>query len=225
MPKFVPRQRKQKHRQKEAANTSVDSNAAEVLPISKEQKEAKRQKLREELRAQHPKISAKKQKRLDKYIENKLKKEENVELLKKLENSTVDTSSFAKYSEIGKRKRHDEVDTIAASTQTTGANDRALDVELSGDETDDSLPPLGTTSTNFTTQVVTEQPVENVVVGSGLKRPLELGADGFPVLKKRKRAPKLKSKATKIQDIPWEGFDEDESEDGSSPDDEMVNKI
>jgi ATP-dependent RNA helicase DHX37/DHR1 len=68
MPKFVPRQRKQKHRQREAANTPVDSNAAEVLPISKEQKEAKRQKLREELRAQHTKISAKKQKRLDKYI-------------------------------------------------------------------------------------------------------------------------------------------------------------
>lgn len=68
MPKFVPRQRKQKHRQKEAADAAVDSNAAEVLPVSKEQKEAKRQKLREELRAQHTKISAKKQKRLDKYI-------------------------------------------------------------------------------------------------------------------------------------------------------------
>lgn len=68
MPKFVPRQRKQKHRQKEAADAAVDSNAAEVLPISKEQKEAKRQKLREELRAQHTKIPAKKQKRLDKYI-------------------------------------------------------------------------------------------------------------------------------------------------------------
>jgi ATP-dependent RNA helicase DHX37/DHR1 len=67
MPKFVPRQRKQKHRQQQASN-AVDSNAAEIAPLSKDEKEARKQKLRDELKAQHPKISAKKQKRLDKYI-------------------------------------------------------------------------------------------------------------------------------------------------------------
>ncbi|KAE8349323.1 P-loop containing nucleoside triphosphate hydrolase protein [Aspergillus coremiiformis] len=215
MPKFVPRQRKQKHRQKEAANTAVDSNAAEILPISKKDKEAKRQKLREELRAQHTKISGKKQKRLDKYIENKLKKEENVELLKKLETSTIDTSNFESSREIGKRKRLDEDGSIVAPTYT---HDRAPDAELSGDETDDSLPPFGTTSTIHKAQEPKEKPAENIAVGSGLKRPLELGADGFPVLKKRKRAPKLKSKAIKVQELPWDGFDSGEDENKSEND-------
>jgi ATP-dependent RNA helicase DHX37/DHR1 len=68
MPKFVPRQRKQKHRQNNSNDAAVDTNAAEILPISKSEREARKQKLREELRAQHTKISAKKQKRLDKYI-------------------------------------------------------------------------------------------------------------------------------------------------------------
>lgn len=68
MPKFVPRQRKQKHRQQQNADAATDSNAAEIKPLPKNEKEARKQKLRDELKAQHPKISAKKQKRLDKYI-------------------------------------------------------------------------------------------------------------------------------------------------------------
>ena len=68
MPKFVPRQRKQKHRQREATNAPVDTNVAELAPVSKSEKDAKRQQLKEELRAQHAQISSKKQKRLDKYI-------------------------------------------------------------------------------------------------------------------------------------------------------------
>lgn len=68
MPKFVPRQRKQKHKQREATTAPVDTNVAELAPVSKDEKEAKRQKLKEELRAQHAQVSSKKQKRLDKYI-------------------------------------------------------------------------------------------------------------------------------------------------------------
>ena len=69
MPKFVPRQRKQKHRRREEANApAADTNFTEVSASSKNDKEARREKLREDLRSQHPKVSAKKQKRLDKYI-------------------------------------------------------------------------------------------------------------------------------------------------------------
>lgn len=69
MPKFVPRQRKQKHRRREEANAPpTDTNFAEVSTSSKNDKEERREKLRDELRSQHPKVSAKKQKRLDKYI-------------------------------------------------------------------------------------------------------------------------------------------------------------
>lgn len=67
MPKFVPRQRKQRHRRQEPA-AQVDTNAAELAPVSKDEKEARRQKLREELRDQNVNVSSKKQKRLDKYI-------------------------------------------------------------------------------------------------------------------------------------------------------------
>lgn len=67
MPKFTPRQRKQKHRQREQT-APVDTNVAEIQPISKDEKEAKRQKLREELGQQHSNVSSKKKKRLDKYI-------------------------------------------------------------------------------------------------------------------------------------------------------------
>ena len=68
MAKFIPRQRKQKKRQRESKAVPIDTNAAELQPSSKSEKEAKRQKLRDDLRSQHGSISSKKQKRLDKYI-------------------------------------------------------------------------------------------------------------------------------------------------------------
>ena len=67
MPKFVPRLRKQKHRQQDAA-PATDTNVVELAPVSKDEKEARRQKLRDELREQNSNVSSKKQKRLDKYI-------------------------------------------------------------------------------------------------------------------------------------------------------------
>ncbi len=75
MPKFVPRQRKHKVRKRleqDGGNIDVltgnDSNAAEILPPSVTEKEKKRQDLSNRLREQQPKVSSKKQKRLDKYI-------------------------------------------------------------------------------------------------------------------------------------------------------------
>lgn len=66
-PKFTPRLRKQRHRQNPAGE-SADTNAAQLEPVSKDEKEARRQKLQSELREQHTNMSSKKQKRLDKYI-------------------------------------------------------------------------------------------------------------------------------------------------------------
>lgn len=74
MPKFIARERKQKKQAKHGAQGDTikaypaDSNIVELLPVSTAEKEKTRQRLREELRAQQPKISAKKKKRLDKYI-------------------------------------------------------------------------------------------------------------------------------------------------------------
>lgn len=71
MARFVPRQKKHKERQgSKPGQSQGDSNAEVILPPSQAEKEERRRKLREELRAQQqqPKISSKKQKRLDKYI-------------------------------------------------------------------------------------------------------------------------------------------------------------
>ena len=72
MPRFLPRQRKHKVRKRLEQDNGIrnggDSNAAEILPINITEKETKRQDLKTALRAQQPKISSKKQKRLDKYI-------------------------------------------------------------------------------------------------------------------------------------------------------------
>ena len=75
MPKFVPRQRKHKVRRRLEQNggdvgvpAGNDSNAAQILPSTFTEKEKKRQDMKNALRAQQPKISSKKQKRLDKYI-------------------------------------------------------------------------------------------------------------------------------------------------------------
>jgi ATP-dependent RNA helicase DHX37/DHR1 len=67
MPKFTPRQRKHRKREKQP-DLAQDTNVVELLPVSNTEKEERRRKLKEELKAQQPKISSKKQKRLDKYI-------------------------------------------------------------------------------------------------------------------------------------------------------------
>ncbi len=78
MPRFVPRQRKHKVRNRlEQArgnidvSTGNDSNAAEILATTITEKEKKRQDM------QQPKIPSKKQKRLDKYIVRILSPEES----------------------------------------------------------------------------------------------------------------------------------------------------
>ncbi|KAI5309297.1 putative ATP-dependent RNA helicase DHR1 [Ascosphaera atra] len=109
MAKHVPRQRKHKVRQREEQQKSRDANAGDtnveqVLPLSQAEREERKRKLREELRSQQTKISSKKQKRLDKYIENKLKKEENLELLKKLAAAKVDTTGLQSSRHLGRSK-------------------------------------------------------------------------------------------------------------------------
>ena len=84
MPGFVPRQRKHKVRKRLEQNAgnsglpaSGDCNAAEILPVSVTEKEKKRQDMRNALREQQPKVSSKKQKRLEKYIVRKLSYEKS----------------------------------------------------------------------------------------------------------------------------------------------------
>ncbi|KAF2003049.1 P-loop containing nucleoside triphosphate hydrolase protein [Amniculicola lignicola CBS 123094] len=108
MPKFVPRQRKHKTiaRQKQNAGyqepPTTDANAAEILPAEQKERENRKLAMREELsRENRGKISGKKKKRLDKYIDTKLRKEENLELLKKLSVTKFDTSLLQSSKKLG----------------------------------------------------------------------------------------------------------------------------
>ncbi|KAJ6151017.1 ATP-dependent RNA helicase DHR1 [Penicillium chermesinum] len=197
-PKFVPRQRKQKHRQKEQS-APVDTNVSELAPVSKDEKEARRQKLREELRGQNANVSSKKQKRLDKYI--------NLELLKKLAQANVNTSNLQSSKELGKRKRPEHETSAKSSEPARPEQDHTVD------ESDDSDADLKAFDPATDPEPLKPQaPV--VPVGSGLKRPLELGPDGFPVIKKRKRA--AKPAPAPVKEVEWEGFNDEEDEDERS---------
>lgn len=73
MSKYVPRQRKHKVRQRvehngDHAETVNDSNTVEIVPITNNQKEEKRRRIKDAIRADQPMMSSKKKKRLEKYI-------------------------------------------------------------------------------------------------------------------------------------------------------------
>ena len=76
-PKFVPRERKHRKLARQKAEGDApsddtsgrDANATEILPVEKQEREARKDKMREELVAEGVgKMSRKKKKRLDKYI-------------------------------------------------------------------------------------------------------------------------------------------------------------
>ncbi|KAJ6088379.1 ATP-dependent RNA helicase DHR1 [Penicillium sp. IBT 16267x] len=220
-PKFVPRLRKQKHRQQEPAQ-SVDTNVAELAPISKDEKEAKRQKLRAELRDQHTNVSSKKQKRLDKYIENKLKKEENLELIKKLAkaNANADTSSLQSSRELGQRKRPERDNVPVVKVGKAG---KAPAQDFSGYDTDDSDADLKASDPSTDPAIAPKPQQPLAPTGSGLKRPLDLGPDGFPIIKKRKRSAKSAPAPAPapVKEVAWEGFGSDAEDPEMDKDDKL----
>jgi ATP-dependent RNA helicase DHX37/DHR1 len=76
-PKFVPRERKHRKLARQKAESDAthddasgrDANATEILPVEKQEREARKEAMRNELVAEGMgKMSGKKKKRLDKYI-------------------------------------------------------------------------------------------------------------------------------------------------------------
>ena len=239
MPKFVPRQRKHKVLARAKAKSHdaepIDSNAVEHIPAVKAEIEEKKQRLKEELRKEGTKISGKKSKRLEKYIETKLRKDENRELIQKLVSKTTDTSLYSSSRKLGqgretKRERLERaLRDQKAGIDLDGNNEDVLfekrtvrEAEDYGeDEDEDESEVNGGGLFQITAPVPTPQP--KISAGGGLKRPLEVDDEGNPVLKKRKRRGGIKSKLSYKHEAPeepeWEGFSS-ESEMGSITDDE-----
>lgn len=240
MPKFVPRQRKHKvlARSKNhgvATNSEINTNAVEYIPPAKAALEEKRRRLREELESQGPKVSGKKAKRLEKYIDTKLRKDENRNLIEKLASAKVDTSLYQSSKKLGQvRETKREQLGRALRDRRAGIDIDGNNEEIlfepkplkSADEdlaSSDSGEDDEEASQDFRSSGVQSLPSPTVTLlntGAGLKRPLELDEEGKPLLKKRKRRGGVKSKLSvkhePSQEPEWEGFSSPEGSDGDA---------
>lgn len=84
-----------------------DPNAEILKPMTDAEKEERKRKLKESLYSENEKeskLSRSKRKRLDKYIEHQIKREEKKVLLEKLSATKVDTNQFAPSKFLGKGK-------------------------------------------------------------------------------------------------------------------------
>ncbi|KAF2722078.1 P-loop containing nucleoside triphosphate hydrolase protein [Polychaeton citri CBS 116435] len=224
MGKYMPRERKHRRlaKQGQVSNgaTSGDPNAAEVLPESKSDRETRRSELKDELRAARPQsaTSSKKRKRLDKYIDTKLRRDEERDLLKKLEGQHVDTSLFLSSKRLGRGTDETKRESLQralkekeAGVDVRGDHDVVLfqkrkDVDLEppsdeeSDKVDEGKPKEERNGNSLSTEAQIIQPVSTGgLFGSGLRRPLDIGADGKPAIRRRKR-----QKRNKTTQLPYE---------------------
>jgi ATP-dependent RNA helicase DHX37/DHR1 len=252
-PKFVPRLRKHKvlARQKDEAGSAQpeqgDSNVLEYIPPAKADIEARKAAIRAELKVEGQKISGKKAKRLEKYIETKLKKDENRELMRKLAEKKTDTSLFASSKALGsgretKRERLGRaMREKQAGIDVDNENDQILFEEHTVRETpepesEDERPVLKSTTTIAASQPSEKQEESKPApvapsVGFGLKRPLATDETGRPAIPKKQKRGGISTKfqfhsEQKAAALPkptaepaWEGFDSDE--DSEEDEDEL----
>lgn len=242
--KFVPRQRKHKVLARQRAEENgrhevVDTNQ-EVLSVKAPEErqrdlEQRRNDMKEQLRQEGNKMSGKKAKRLEKYIDNKMRKDENRELLARLAKRKVDTTLFASSRTLGGGKETKKQQLGRAMREQRagigGADDSlyqkrrevASDSESEDEETEsDGEANDATAQKNHAPEPVpTDQETEKLpesrqdsapAVGTGLKRPLEVDEDGRPVIPKRQKRGGVKSKVltTHVQPAATKGPDYEE---------------
>ncbi|KAK0674013.1 putative ATP-dependent RNA helicase [Cercophora samala] len=225
--KFVPRQRKRKHLERQRAEErathdtelDADSNAVEITPAQQAEAEEKRKQLRESLKPDGTKVTGKKAKRLEKYIESKLKKDENRELLDKLARNKIDTSLFTSAKSIGqvKETKKQAIRRVLREKDAglgVGKSDLTLlyqkrtvkkgevprhqqpdESEEESEEEESRTTQKGTSAKQEQSQTSTTAAAPTAsAVGSGLKRPLDVDDSGRPVLAKRQKRGGVKSK-------------------------------
>lgn len=243
--KHVSKPRKQRDRnlarnQNRDGKSDDTANAEEILPEHIQEKKERKARMREELKNQGVKVSGKKSKRLDKYIENKLKRDENRELLAKLAETKVDTSLFASSRSLGhNRETTREALARALKESQAGINKEANEKLLyqarraAADESEDESDavqdesPARTAAPRPPPPPQTASPAPAPVptpstggVGSGLKRPLDLGEDGRPKLAKRQKRGGVKSKVVTSQPVEPEPVEEESEDDDDDDDDD-----
>lgn len=132
---------KQFHRDNEVEDTSeppvttekTDSNAEILAPVTEEEREQRKRALEQSLYSENSaesKMSRAKKKRLDKYIDHQLKREEKKALMEKLANTRVDTNLLAPSKLLGKGKqtrKEEMVEAIELERQGRG-NEHTKDI-------------------------------------------------------------------------------------------------
>ena len=190
MAKFVPRDRKKRRKdvRKSREQGTVDTNVVEVMPVAAAEKETRRKLLLEELRARQPVISSKKAKRLDKYIDKKLHKEDTLALIKKLEANNADRSTLPcveKQLRSSRKVRATPTDVDATDTEDPESS------EASEEENSRTKSSVDTS--------------KSLILGSGLKRKLDEATGGVPEIPKRQRSNKS-HQCVEDSESPWEGI-------------------
>jgi ATP-dependent RNA helicase DHX37/DHR1 len=255
---FVPRQRKhkvlarqraQENAQHEADDVAADPNQEVLIPGQQRTKELedRRARMKEALRQQDgAKATGKKAKRLEKYIDQKLRQDENRELMAKLAQSRVDTSLFASTRTLGagKKQRRQEEHGAGIGTHVGVLREERHDTSedeygAEENEADDTMSRTTEVSSRNKAQPQAKPVSEPeagreattttpAVFGAGLKRPLELDEDGRPVIpKKQKRGP-VKPKFTALSTTEpvseepqyegWNGFSDEEGDEAAKAD-------
>lgn len=214
------------------------SNAEVILPASRSELDQRRADLQETIAAQQSesKISKAKQKRLDKYIDKKLRKDESLELIKKLEKEhekeydvlqsglLLSSKKLGRVGEGRGQTRREEL-SRALTEMKRGIDvkkNKALLLEArtqSAADDEESMKDNGGEDDGHNRTSIGEERAEAVkaptAFGAGLKRPLDLGEDGKPVITKRRRAntknivPVGAEEDTESQsgsESEWEGF-------------------
>ncbi|KAL8868434.1 MAG: hypothetical protein Q9174_004997, partial [Haloplaca sp. 1 TL-2023] len=200
MARFVPRDRTKLRQavRKTREQGTVDTNAVEVLPAAAAEKESRRKLLVDELRAQQPVVSSKKAKRLDKYIDKKLRKEDTLDLIKKLEanNANRPTLPYVEKQLRSSQKARNKP-TEADETDT----DDSESSEASGKQNSKTEGPAHTSKTP--------------ILGSGLKRKYDETTGGVPEIPKRQRLNRLHPYVIEDNESPWEGIVSESDTDAS----------
>lgn len=149
-----------------------------------------------------------------------MRKEETIELIRKLESAKVDTHLLRSSRNLGQSK-NSKGQLLGRALKEREAGVDVHDFKDNGSESEVSDHPIETTTENSKQQAQPQQPLR-VVLGSGLKRRLDVNADGQPLIKKRKckSTRKLQTFVADDDKIPWEGFssagDLDETDEASN---------
>jgi len=149
-----------------------------------------------------------------------LKKEENLEFIKKLASTQVDTSLLRSSRDLGVSKESKrELLSRALREQKVGINVQKNNKILFEDcdmNDDDGGSDGSIDSMRGRSLAKEKEQRPKLAVGSGLKRLLETDVDGKPIIKKRRRLKKLKPRSTHLAEHSWQGFSSASDSDATS---------